>query len=454
MPTHESLEYAVYLHVYCHKRRRGNHSPTKNKFNTVTTKTITTRLYNMMKAAVYESFNGPIRIRSIPKPKLQHDSSSVILQVMATGVCRSDWHGWKGHDDDIKHHGLPFVPGHEFSGVVIEIGEKVQRIKVGDRVAVPFILSCGRCAECQLGKPTVCMEQSQPGFIMFGSFAEYVEVTRADRNLTVLPKGVSFVEAAALGCRFTTAYRAVVQQGLGKSSIHFKDAKQAVVCGKSSEQGTHEMRASTGTGGKVICIFGCGGLGLSCIMIAKALQTTSRNKSSGEHEELIQTIIAVDVSSSALEKAKDLGADYIINVKQLGTNDEAVRQAVLDLTHGLGADITIDAAGFASTCENAIHTCRRGGRMVQVGLPIGESRPVIPMGLVAGREIEIVGSHGFRASDLPDLLHLVDTGKLPIKKLVESEVSLEEGVQVLMDMDKHSPLGMTVITKFPNSSKL
>lgn len=222
----------------------------------------------MMKAAVYESFNGPIHVKSIPKPKLRHESS-VILQVIATGVCRSDWHGWKGHDDDILHHGLPFVPGHEFSGIVVEIGTSVQRIKVGDRVAVPFILSCGRCVECQVEKPTVCLNQSQPGFTMFGSFAEFVEVTRADRNLTILPKGVSFVEAAALGCRFTTAYRAVVQQGgLGKDMFP-----------KMSEEDTGRIRRAVSNSlvdtrkndGKVICVFGCGGLGLSCIMIAKAL---------------------------------------------------------------------------------------------------------------------------------------------------------------------------------------
>ncbi|OEU07470.1 hypothetical protein FRACYDRAFT_250885 [Fragilariopsis cylindrus CCMP1102] len=127
---------------------------------------------------------------------------------------------------------------------------------------------------------------------------------------------------------------------------------------------------------------------------------------------------------------------------------------VMKFTNGLGADLTIDAAGFASTCENAVHTCRRGGRMIQVGLPIGGRPPQIPMGVVAGKELEIIGSHGFAASDLPNLLNFVRSGKLQVRKLVENEVSLREGVEALMAMDKYSPLGITVITRFDDTSRL
>ena len=379
----------------------------------------------MMNAAVYKEFNGPITIMSVPKPKL-NSSTSVIVQVMATGVCRSDWHGWKGHDDDIRSHGFPFIPGHEVSGIVVEIGQSVKKLKIGDPVAIPFILSCGSCAECRLDKSTVCLKQSQPGFTMYGSFAEYVEITRADRNLRILPKGVTFVEAAALGCRFTTAYRAVVQQGLG------------IVDGNQCKD-FHSPRKKI-----KVCVFGCGGLGLSCIMIAKAFQ----------EEGNIECIIAVDVSKKALDKALTLGADHVVNADSLGMKEDAIRNMVMKFTNGLGADLTIDAAGFASTCENAVHTCRRGGRMIQVGLPIGGRPPQIPMGAVAGKELEIIGSHGFAASDLPNLLNFVRSGKLQVRKLVENEVSLREGVEALMAMDKYSPLGITVITRFDDTSRL
>ena len=163
-----------------------------------------------MRAAVYSAFGGSIAVKDLPKPEAP--PGGVLIEVKATGVCRSDWHGWKGHDSDIVDHGLPFVPGHELSGIVAQLGEGVSGFAVGDRVAVPFILSCGGCRECKRGRATICEDQEQPGFTRFGSFAEFVALPRADRNLAHLPAEVSFEAAAALGCRGTTAYRAVVQQ--------------------------------------------------------------------------------------------------------------------------------------------------------------------------------------------------------------------------------------------------
>ncbi|KAL7541864.1 hypothetical protein ACHAXR_011862 [Thalassiosira sp. AJA248-18] len=367
-----------------------------------------------MRAAVYQSFSGPITIKNVPQPT--PPPTGVVIQVMATGVCRSDWHGWKGHDSDIKKHGLPFIPGHEVSGIIVSVDTTmVTKFKVGDRVAVPFILSCGQCCMCAdassrhnngYDRPTICENQEQPGFTMMGSFAEYVALPRADRNLSIIPQNVSFVEAAALGCRFTTAYRAVVQQG-----------------GLVSNSNSNSSSVMS------VAIFGCGGLGLSCVMIAAAY---------GAKE-----IIAIDVSDQALDKAKEVGATNTINART-----EDAQQRVMEMTNGMGVDLSIDAAGFKATCEGAIHCARRGGRMVQVGLPIGGQNPTVPMGMVAGKELEIVGSHGCAAADMPGLLELVQSGRLDPKKLVEREVSLEEGVKALMDMDHGSPIGMVMITQF------
>ncbi len=334
-------------------------------------------------------------------------------------------------------HGLPFIPGHELSGIIIEKGVLVndEKLKIGDKVAIPFILSCGSCMECNVGKPTVCLHQEQPGFTCYGSFAEYVRVDRAIRNVRHIPNGVVFVEAAALGCRFTTAYRAVIQQGLGLH-INYHNGKMNY---EPSLYSSLWLKRE-----KTIAIFGCGGLGLSCIMITKAFKTEGN----------IKNIIAIDVSANALDKALELGADHIVNVSQLpNQSNQSIIESIMKLTNGLGAEISIDAAGFQSTCENALFCTRRGCRMVQVGLPIGSHRPNIDMGLVAGREIEIVGSHGFAANDLPLLLHLVSNKRLDVSKLIEKEVSLEEGVQTLMNMDTTSPLGMTMITDFSKSLK-
>jgi alcohol dehydrogenase len=158
----------------------------------------------------------------------------------------------------------------------------------------------------------------------------------------------------------------------------------------------------------------------------------------------VKQIIAIDVTVNALEKALAVGATDIVNGK---TDD--VQKRVLELTNGLGADLTLDAAGFKATCEDAISCTRRGGgRMIQVGLPIGDQKPIVPMGMVAGKEIEIKGSHGCDARDMPKILQLVEVGKLDPKKLIEREVTLEQGIKALMEMDTKSPIGMVMITQF------
>ena len=352
-----------------------------------------------MRAAVYREFGGPLLVEELAVPRAP--PLGVVLRVKATGVCRSDWHGWKGHDSDIVDHGLPFVPGHELSGIVHEVGEGVETLKVGQRVACPFILSCGACRECARGRATICERQEQPGFTMHGSFAEYVKIPRAERNLCVLPEAVSFVEAAALGCRTTTAFRAIVQRG--------------------------RLEA-----GETVAVFGCGGLGLSAVLCALAVGAR---------------VIAVDVSEAARAKATSLGAIAAVDAS-LGA--EETRRAILALTEdGIGADVAVDAAGFAATCEAACWCVRRGGRVVQVGLPLGAgSAPSVPMARVANREIEIVGSHGLDAADMPRVLQLVAAGTLRVRELIGAEVSLEEGARALEAMDGASPLGITVITSF------
>jgi alcohol dehydrogenase len=402
-----------------------------------------------MNAAVYHSFGGPIRVETVSRPTTA-PSEGVIIQVMASGVCRSDWHGWKGHDSDIIQHGLPFCPGHECSGIVVHVGAKVQRMTRGDRVAVPFILSCGTCRFCAPPhcQPTICKRQQQPGFTQWGSYAEYLVIPHADRNLRILPDAVSFVQAAALGCRFTTAYRAVVQQGrLGRGGSSGLDR------GKEKSHRTSNLEDEAKV--ESIAIFGCGGVGLSCIMIAAALAPKNCR------------IIAIDVSLAALDKSRSLGATHTVQVPTLASKDDVsateeegratikqqLREQVCRLTReGDGADLSIDAAGFAATSEHAVWCTRPGGRMVQVGLPIGHGVPEIPMGRVVGKELELVGSHGFAATDLLHLLDMVAQGQLDPSRLVEREVSLTEGCRVLEAMDHSSPLGIVVITDFEGDS--
>ena len=187
-----------------------------------------------MKAVLIEQFSRPPTIQHLPEPDPR--PHGVVIEVKATGVCRSDWHCWQGHDTDVV---LPHVPGHEFSGVVAAVGKEVKGFKVGDRVAIPFINACGSCGECHSGNHQVCGAQTQPGFTHWGSFAQYTTVDHADVNLVHLPEELDFVTAASLGCRFVTSFRAVIDQG----------------------------RVSAG---QWVAVHGCGGVGLSAIMIASA----------------------------------------------------------------------------------------------------------------------------------------------------------------------------------------
>jgi alcohol dehydrogenase len=156
-----------------------------------------------MRAMVMDEIRGPLDIREVPD--LAAPAGGVVIEVQATGLCRSDWHAWAGHDEIT----LPHVPGHELAGVVAEVGAGVTGWKVGDRVTAPFVEGCGQCDWCRSGNAQVCPNQEQPGFTHWGSFAEYVVLHAADTNLVAVPETVTADAAASLGCRFATAYRAL-----------------------------------------------------------------------------------------------------------------------------------------------------------------------------------------------------------------------------------------------------
>ena len=269
-----------------------------------------------MKAVVYEAFSKPPRLMNVADPSPERHG--VVIQVLGTGVCRSDWHGWKGHDPDIE---LPHVPGHELAGIVAEVGNDVTQWKVGDRVTVPFVGGCGACAECNSGNQQVCHTQFQPGFTHWGSFAEYVGIHQADLNLVALPESMDFATAASLGCRFATSFRAVVDQG--KVSA-----------------------------GQWVAVHGCGGVGLSAVMIAQAIGAN---------------VIAIDISQDKLDLARALGAVATINAQCVAD----VAEAVLEITQG-GAHVSLDALGHPTTCFNSINNLRRRGKHVQVGLMLAD----------------------------------------------------------------------------------
>ncbi len=346
-----------------------------------------------MKAMYFDAFQKAPEIITLPDPEPGTDG--VVIKVGASGLCRSDWHGWMGHDPDIR---LPHVPGHELAGEVVAVGKDVMRYRVGDRVTVPFVSGCGRCFECRSGNQQVCPDQFQPGFTHWGSFAQYVTIAYADSNLVHLPDEIDDATAASLGCRFATSFRAVADQ------------------------------ARTGPG-EWIAVHGCGGVGLSAIMIAAALGANA---------------IGIDLSDDKLELARQCGAVATINASQTADVVEAVREIT-----GGGAHVSIDALGHPVTCFNSIKNLRRRGRHVQVGLMVGDdATPKIPMAQVIGHEIEIYGSHGMQAWRYDAMLSMISSGRLAPQKLIAKRIRLDEAVPALMGLDQAETPGISVITRF------
>jgi alcohol dehydrogenase len=343
-----------------------------------------------MRAVLYRRFKGELRVEDLPDPTPAPDG--VVLAVKSTGVCRSDWHGWQGHDPDVV---LPHVPGHELAGEVVAVGAEVRRFRVGDRVTVPFVSGCGRCPPCGRGDPQVCDAQFQPGFTAWGSFAQYVALRYADDNLVRLPESVTYRSAASLGCRFTTSYRALVQLA----------ALQP---------------------GETVAVFGCGGVGLSAVMIAAALGARP---------------LAIDIDDAKLSLASELGATARLNAR----TEPDIAAAVRELTHG-GADVSVDALGSELTLRQSLAALRKRGRHVQVGLLVGEGcDPRVPMSLVVGRELALFGSHGIAAVSYGDVFDLIERRAIPLERMIERTLPLEAVPERMHSMGNFSGVGISLV---------
>jgi len=341
-----------------------------------------------VKAISYREFKAPLKINSVPIPDVPDNGA--LIEVRASGICRSDWWGWQGFDSDIS---LPHVPGHEFSGVVSEVGKEVTKWKKGDRITAPFVCGCGGCFECQQGHAQVCTYQTQPGFTHWGSFSEFVVVHQADFNLVSLPDNISYVTAASLGCRFGTAYHALTSQA-------------PIEAGQS------------------VMILGCGGVGLSSIMIGSTMGLN---------------IIAVDIDQTKLDFARKLGAQHTVNLNGRDVSNEEIQ-----LIGGRSIDITIDALGKEELINFGLQNLRPRGKHIQIGLMENEL-PRIAIDMVIAKELVILGSHGVAAASYPEMFKLILSGACDPGKMITEVVSLEKGADILEKIGTAPPIGVAVI---------
>lgn len=342
-----------------------------------------------MKAILVDGPGAPLVLRDVDEPPLP--SHAVRVEVGATGVCRSDWHAWVGHDDTIT---WPHVPGHEFAGVVVEIGSDVTNVRPGMRVTAPFCCGCGRCSRCRDGHQNLCEREYQPGFDGWGSFAESVLVPWADVNVVELPDDMGFGEGAALGCRFMTSFAGLVDHARLQP-------------------------------GETVAVIGCGGLGLAAVAIAAA---------SGAQ------VAAVDLDDAKLELARSLGATTLVDARD-GDPVEALRDAF-----GGGAHVTVDALGSPETAAQGVRSLRPRGRHVQLGLLLAEhAAPPMPMFEVVKRELRIVGGHGMPAHRYPEMLRFVRERGIDVRAWIGARRPLDQADAALRSLGAHRATGYTVL---------
>ena len=275
----------------------------------------------------------------------------------------------------------------------------MQDFRVGQRVTVPFVCGCGTCRWCASGNAQVCPDQTQPGFTHFGSWADQVVIHNADANLVAVPEDLPAAAVVGLGCRFATAFHGL------------------------------RVRAQLAAN-ETVAVFGCGGVGLSAIMIARALGAR---------------VIAVDVSDAALESARKFGAERCVNARSLDSAELSAEVVAQFASTGPdGVAVTVDALGREDTIRAAIGALAPLGRHVQIGLLPAE--PVVDLPRVIALELSVLGSHGMAAAEYPELVDLVVQGRLRPQDLVTNVIGLDEAPAAMEAMGSPAAsAGMTII---------
>jgi propanol-preferring alcohol dehydrogenase len=320
-----------------------------------------------MKAAVFHGSGKGLKIEDIPVPQIGDDQ--ILVKVAACGVCHTDLH--------YIEHGVPtfkkppVVLGHEASGIVEKAGAEVTNVKVGQRVLIPAVLTCGKCLACRWGRENICFDMKMLGNHFDGAYAEYVAVPAKD--VLDLPESIPLQEASIIADAISTPYHAV------------------------------KNRAKVQPGDTVV-VFGCGGVGINAVQLAAA---------AGGY------VIAVDVNERKLEWASEFGAAKTINA----TKVERVSKEVKKLTGG-GADIAMEVIGNPRTVEEAFECVRVGGRLCVVGYT-NEACSIVP-GKIMFKEIEVVGSLGCRPVDYVPLIRMVAQGKIDVRRQVTHRFRLDE----------------------------
>lgn len=343
-----------------------------------------------MKAFVY---HGPenMSLDQVPKPKILKPTDAIV-KVTTSTICGTDKH--------IRHGGLPEVEpgriiGHEFCGIVEEVGPAVTKFKKGDRVAVSCVTQCMDCFYCRRGMYSQCVDGSWIfGYMIDGCQADYVRVPYADSGMYIIPEGLTDEDVIFVGDILSTGYY-------------------------GAEMGRIQP-------GDTVAVFGSGPVGM-CAMATARLWGPAN-------------IIAVDIDDSRLEFAQKNGwADMGLN-----PNKVDVPQAIKDLTEGRGADVTIEANGFEPTFKGALDSVRPGGTVSVIG--VFETPQTVPMNKLWIKNITITMGL-VNANRIPELINLIKAGKINMKPLITHSLPLSEVAEAYDIFEERRDKAIKVLLK-------
>jgi succinate semialdehyde reductase (NADPH) len=363
-----------------------------------------------MKAAVLENAPGGLHIEEIPIPEPL--DGEVLVKVTACGVCHTDLHVMKAE----VAFPTPAVLGHEISGTIVALGAGVAGPPPGTAVACAFIMPCGRCRLCAIGRDDLCdnffamnrlqgtlydgttrlrrRDGTRLAMYSMAGLAEYAVVPATD--VFALPASLPLAESSVLGCAVFTAYGAV---------RHSADLR----------------------GGERVGVVAAGGVGLNIIQIAAAFGASQ--------------IIAVDVRDDKLEIAARVGATDVVNSMTANATER-----VRELTDGRGVDVAFEVLGRPETFTQALDIIGDGGRMVAVGIAAGKTTAPVEITRLVRRGLRIIGSYGARTrADMPEIIRLAAGGTFRPETIVTRRFSLDDADAGYQALARGEILGRAIV---------
>lgn len=327
-----------------------------------------------MKAVRLVEVGNPLEMQEIPVPSV--GPRDVLVRVKAAGICHSDVH-YRAGTSPVRE--VPVTPGHEVAGVIEEVGLDVKTVFPGDRVCLHYLVTCGHCRYCNMGREQFCVEGAMIGKHRDGGYAEYIVVPAC--NAVPLANEVPFEQGAIMMCSSSTSF--------------------------------HALRKAELQEGESVAVFGVGGLGMSAIQLAKIMGALD--------------VYAVDINADRLVLAESFGA---IPVNAAETDPV---EALQELTGGLGIDVALELIGFPETMRQAVQCLGVFGRAVIAGIT-RKPFEIYSYGELLGKEAVVRGSDDHLLSELPLLVEFARRGLFDLSDVVTRTVPLDaEKINAVMD---------------------